>query len=646
MDMSSSSREKETLDRLKPWSSRIIWLTFGMGLALFVLTGIISQVETQELVGASDKSIEANKVMISLGRLFSSLQNAEAWQMGYLITGDKQYLEPYLLARAKIPAELADIDKLNVKSPEIAMDLKALKPVVEDELSEMQHSIEERERLGLPKATATINAGQERKDMEEVRRLVGLQGSKLNGIIEQRTKICRACALRAQVALWTFRIFGAGLLLLSIYHLRREITARHQAANALRILNNELESRVKERTQELVRTNEALRTEIIERNRVEMELNFQKTLFKSVSESSIDGILVVSLKERNLLYYNHRFAEMWGFPEEILQHRHDDSALKWAVNQTADPEGFLKSVLAAYERLDLELHDEIHLKDGRTFDRHGVSISNASGDNYGWVWSFRDISGHKKAEQELSEAKSQLEFRVRERTAQLAAVNKGLEAFAYSVSHDLRSPIRTIGSFAELLAEEQASRVDAEGATMLNAIKQCAKNMDGMVTGMLELARLGQQPMAKSKVDMNRLAQEVMDELLAQKSKRRVAVNIHPLPVAYGNETGLRLVLENLFSNALKYTRDCPEPIIEVGAREEGAEQIYYVKDNGAGFDMRQKEKLFVPFQRLHGGEFEGTGIGLATVSRIISNLGGRVWAQGKVDEGATFFFSLPEQPG
>jgi light-regulated signal transduction histidine kinase (bacteriophytochrome) len=336
---------------------------------------------------------------------------------------------------------------------------------------------------------------------------------------------------------------------------------------------------------------------------------------------------------------------MWGLPEEILKHRDDDTALNWAVSQMKDPEEFLKSVANAYEYSDLQLHDEIHLKDGRTFDRHGASIRNAQGDNYGWVWSFRDITGHKQAEQELSDAKSHLERRVRERTAQLEAVNKGLEAFAYSISHDLRSPIRTIGSFAELLSEEQAGRFDAEGAMMLNAIKQSAKNMDGMVTGMLELARLGQQPMAKSKVDMNHLAREVVREMLPQKAKRKAAVNIHPLPAAYGNETALRLVIENLFSNALKYTRDRPEPIIEVGARDEDEEQIYYVKDNGAGFDMRQKEKLFVPFQRLHGGEFEGTGIGLATVSRIISHSGGRVWAEGEVDKGATFFFSLPGQP-
>lgn len=643
--MSSATREEEVRNRRKPWSSRKIWSSFGIGLAIFMLIGVISAIETRKLVNASDKSIKANEVLISLEELFSTLQNAETWQLGYLITGDEHFLEPYLRSRAALPGELANLDKLSVNSPEIALDVKTLKPLVADELAEMHRSIDEREHLGLPKAAATIESGREKKDMEEIRRVIGLQQSKLERIVEQRTKICRSCARRAQIALWLFRFFAGGLLLLSMYHLYREYSARHEAANELGRLNNELESRVQERTAEMTRANAALRTEILERKRVQTELNFQKSLFKSVSESSIDGILVVSLKERNLLYFNHRFAEMWDFPEEILKNRLDDRALRWAAEQMADPAEFMKSVVSAYERLDLELHDEIQLKDGRTFDRHGVSIRNAQGDNYGWVWSFRDITGHKRAEQELSDAKSNLELRVKERTAQLEAVNKGLEAFAYSISHDLRSPIRTIGSFAELLSEEQAGRFDADGATMLNAIKQCATNMDGMVTGMLELARLGQRPMAKSKVDMNRLARDVISELLPEKSRGRVTVNIHPLPCAYGNETALRLVLENLLSNALKYTRNREYPVIEVGARHEDAEQIYYVKDNGAGFDMRQKDKLFVPFQRLHGGEFEGTGVGLATVSRIINHLGGRVWAEGKVDEGATFFFSLPTPP-
>ncbi len=629
-------------------STKSIWLSFGTALAIFVLVGVVSQARTRKLIEASDKSVEANQILISLEILFSTLQDAETGQRGYLITGDPKYLEPYLHARAVLGKEWADLEIRNAKSPDTAIDLAALKPIIDDKMTEMQENIEERERLGLPKATITMESGRGMKDMNEIRRLVGLQASKLNGAIEQRTQLRRNYARQVETILWALGIIGAGLLLASHYRLHCESAVRQRTAAELQTLNNELESRVQARTREMHQANEALRNEIKERSQVESELNFRKTLFKSVSECSIEGILVVSLKEKHILYFNHRMLEMWRVPEDIVKqvvkHSRDGTLLNWAVSQMADPEGFLKGVTEAYERLDLELHDEIHLKDGRTFDRHGASIRNAQGDNFGWVWSFRDVTKYRQTEQDLSDAKNNLELRVHERTAQLEAVNKELEAFSYSISHDLRSPIRTIASFAELLVEEQAGRLDAEGAIMLNSIRQAAQNMDRMVTGMLELARLGQQPMAKSKVDMNRLAQKVMGEQLPRKPDRNVTVNIHPLPYAYGNETALRQVFENLFSNALKYTRNCPDPTIEVGARQEGAEQIYFVKDNGAGFDMNLADKLFIPFQRLHGGEFEGTGVGLATVRRIINHHGGRVWAESKVNEGATFFFSLPLQ--
>jgi signal transduction histidine kinase len=236
----------------------------------------------------------------------------------------------------------------------------------------------------------------------------------------------------------------------------------------------------------------------------------------------------------------------------------------------------------------------------------------------------------------------ELEARVRERTAELEAANQELNSFSYSVSHDLRAPLRAVDGYAQMLEEDYGERLEQEGRRLLSVVRASSRRMGSLIDDLLRFSRLGKQAPAKHPIDMTVLVREVLDELVPATT---AALTVAPLPFADADRALLKQVWLNLIGNAFKYSGKRPDPRIEIDGREEQTENVYSVRDNGAGFDMRYAAKLFGVFQRLHReDEFPGTGVGLAIVHRVVTRHGGRVWAEGTPGEGACFHFSLPKR--
>jgi signal transduction histidine kinase/HAMP domain-containing protein len=255
-----------------------------------------------------------------------------------------------------------------------------------------------------------------------------------------------------------------------------------------------------------------------------------------------------------------------------------------------------------------------------------------------------DVTATREAEQEILRLNRELEQRVLERTAELRNALHEIESFSYSVSHDLRAPLRSIDGFSKILLSDYEANLDEEGRDFLRRIRQSSQKMGQLIEDMLMLSRVTRQEMKRQPVDLSALAREIFLDLQRPDQEREVALKVEPGLWAFGDENLIRIALQNLLGNAWKFTSRQGDALIELGARRQEGERVFFVRDNGAGFDMQHGKKLFGAFQRLHGvTEFEGTGIGLATVKRIINRHGGAIWAEAAVNQGATFFFTLPD---
>ena len=365
--------------------------------------------------------------------------------------------------------------------------------------------------------------------------------------------------------------------------------------------------------------------------------------FRSAMSYSAIGMALIT-PEGSLLDVNQSLCDMIGYTrDEILSTRFE--AIVHADDVAANVDEFqrlLNVETNVYRVEQRHLH-----KTGQVIwvDLSMSIVREQSGKPLYCIAQIQDITNRKRDEELLLSLNSELEQRVQERTRKLKEANSELEAFSYSVSHDLRAPLRAIDGFSRILLEENADKLDADGRRVLDVIRHNTQNMGRLIDDLLAFSRLSRKQIEPCLVNMSELAMDVFEQLKPGFVDQKIQFKLSDLPATYGDPALIRQVFVNLISNAAKYSRPRSESVIELESHSKNGDYVYSVKDNGVGFDMAYSKKLFGVFQRLHSLEqFEGTGVGLAIVQRIVHRHGGVVWADARIDEGATFYFSLPKE--
>ena len=360
----------------------------------------------------------------------------------------------------------------------------------------------------------------------------------------------------------------------------------------------------------------------------------KQSLERAILDTAIDGI--VSIDESGLVRTCNPAGErLFGYEAGEVIGRNVNMLMPAPYREEHD--GYLSRYRETGERRIIGIGREVagQRKDGSEFPLY-LSVGEWVDDDGSrlFVGVLRDITDLKEAEQ-----------RILRRQRELEAANKELDGFTYSVSHDLRAPLRAIDGFGRILIEDHAERLDAEGRRVLDVIRKNVGRMGQLIDDLLAFSRLGRAAMKPRRVAMTHLGRTVLEEIMAAETDRAIDARVADLPDALGDPTLLRQVWVNLLGNAVKYTRPRSPAVIQVTGRTEHDEVVYTVRDNGVGFDMAYVGKLFMVFQRLHkASEFEGTGVGLALVQRIVMRHRGRVWAEARPDEGAAFSFALPRK--
>ncbi len=382
--------------------------------------------------------------------------------------------------------------------------------------------------------------------------------------------------------------------------------------------------------------------DITERKESETRLRESEESFRTMA-NSIAQLAWTAKPDGFIFWYNQRWYDYTGTTPEQMegwgwQSVHDPQVLPRVMSEWT-------GVIAAGEPFDTEF--PLRGADGkfRRFLTRAIPIKNTAGKVIQWFGTNTDVDELKRAEEEVSRLNLQLEQRVIERTAQLQEANKALDAFSYSISHDLRAPLRAVDGYSKMIVEDYADNLDSEGLRMLGTIRSESRRMGQLIDDLLAFSRLGRQEIRLAPIDMTMLVRSVFNQIAAAHPERKLNLELQALPAATGELSMIRQVWVNLISNAVKFTKNMESAEIEIGGSKDEGQLHYFVRDNGAGFDMRFAGKLYGVFQRLHSeAEFECTGVGLALVQRIVERHGGRTWAEGKINQGASIYFVLPNK--
>ncbi|HEV7232346.1 MAG TPA: CHASE3 domain-containing protein [Bacteroidia bacterium] len=557
---------------------------FALSMSVFAVIGITSYISGLRYTRSAYWLDHTHKVIHSLDDVISDLRDGETSIRGYVISRDSSFLDLYVKSRNLLPQHLITLRTLlaDSKVQSLRADtLSLLANAKMKRLSLFSGSV----RMTKDSVTKYMNNNTGKIIMSDARRMVDeMKGEEYTLLRERDRSLKNDVSLNALVN--SIGMLGALTLFIALYFM--------------------------------------LRNEIRRRNEAEAELLKTNSFLSAVLDNIPNMIFVKDAEHLRFVRINKAGEELLGIPKSELLGKCD---LDFFPKEQAE---FFRStdrkLLAEPAMINIS---EEPIKSRQKGDRwlHTKKIMLA--DENGTAQFLIGIS------EDITEVKKQQDA--------IRQMNQELEAFSYSVSHDLRAPLRGIKSISKILEEQYASRLDEEGLRMLGMLQKTSTTMSSLIQDLLTFAHTGRQEIVKQTVNMTGLARSAYDEAHLLYPESKAVISIAALPEAQADKAMIHLVLVNLLSNSLKFSQNSVSPKIEIGVLNENGVTVYFVKDNGAGFDMKYSDKLFSVFQRLHQqSEFEGTGLGLAIVDRIVTKHGGRVWAEGKTGEGATVYFSLP----
>lgn len=576
---------------------RRLMILFG---AIFIgisLIGYEVYKNNREYIDSGLQLRRTNDILDKTVRALSQMKDIETGERGYIISHDTEYLEPFRHSRDIVFDTLNALSTLTSDDSVVHSKVDSLIYYAHKKIDFGVYSIHLVDEKKMAQVQQMVASKEGKYLMDKIRRLVAEIQAGENGIQLQK----RAARDKNLVALENMLIiFLIGLFFLFIL---------------------------------LVIT---VRDALLERRRNENAIRRSNTFLDTLLENIPDMIFVKEVNQLRFVRFNKAGEKLIGYPREQMIGKND---YDFFPREQAD---FFTSkdreVIRNNELEDIE-EEIIQTKDGpRWLHTKKLPIAGPDGKPAFLMGISEDITERKKKADELHDLYNELEKTVQ----QLQQANKEMEAFTYSVSHDLRAPLRIINGFAEILINEQSAQLTDEAKYNLHVIMNNSQKMGQLIDDLLNLSRLGRAAMEKKMVDMNELVKEVIEELKFNNTRFTAEIIMRPLPPCYCDPALIKQVWQNLISNANKYSGKKEKPVIEIGSETGKGEVIYFIKDNGVGFDMQYAKKLFGVFQRLHkAADFEGTGVGLAIVHRIITRHGGKIWANARENEGATFYFTL-----
>lgn len=575
---------------------------FALGIVLMLGAAAVAYNFTSQLLHTADWVSHRQEILRELQEISTRMADFESSQRGYIITGDEKMLAGWEENKQGLKEDIGDVRRLALDNPVQLQRLEQLARIMDERNAWQESTARVRRQEGPAAAARLVATGTGIRLAADYKKLMNEMQRDEYALLDRDRLHAETTSTTAFLLMPLGVFLSLTLLSVGLFFLNTGMMERLQAEKKLQASVREV-----------------------------MDL---KTAL------DVHAIVSITGRDRVITHVNDKFCTISKFSREELT-GHDHSL----INSHYHPESFFRNLWETIEQGKVWTGEIRHqAKDGTLYwvATTIVPFLNEDGKVRQYVSIGADITERKRAQEEIHVLNLELEERVRRRTAELETANKELEAFSYSVSHDLRAPLRTVDGFSQAVLEDYGALLPGEGLRYLKTIREGAQRMGNLIDDLLTFSRLSRLPLNKQKVSMDRLVSNVLDELRPQLDGRKIEIRTAKMHPGTGDPSLLKQVWINLISNAVKYTRKRENAVVEIGSMEGTDGPTWFVRDNGVGFDMQYAHKLFGVFQRLHpADEYEGTGVGLAIVQRVIHRHGGRAWAEASENRGATFYFNL-----